>query len=1490
MAAAHPPDEPLSPEQWQEREAVLDRFEAAWQRGERPVIDAFRPAGGAGDGHVLTELVQSDLEYRLKAGEPACALDYLARYPELATDAAALVELAVTEYELRRRRGEPLDPAEYARHFPGHDAALLPRLHAFAADVPAASLPGYEILGELGRGGMGVVYKARQLSLNRPVALKMILAALHAGPGDTARLRREAEAAARLQHAHIVQVYEVGEHAGRPFLAMEYVEGGSLAQRFAGTPPPPDQAARLVQTLARAMHAAHQKGIIHRDLKPANILLTRDGAPKITDFGLAKQLEAEAQHTQSGTLLGTPAYMAPEQAAGKARDVSPRTDVYALGAILYDLLTGRPPFRADTPLATLRQVLDADPVPPRRLQPHVPDDLETICLKCLRKDAARRYASAEELADDLGRFLAGEPIRARPVGLAERAVKWARRRPARAALLAVCALGLLGLAAGGIGFTVYLQRALDQRTDELRAEQQARERDAAERQQRREQELKEGQYTADLRLAAQAWQKARWKEAHDLLLRQRPAGPAEDLRDFAWHYLWGQCGRERQTLQGHAQPVQCAAYSPDGRTLAAGTRGGQVILWDAATGRELAVLAGHAGGVEALAFSADGSTLACTAHFDNIKLWNVARRQVSAVVPNSRDAVAVAFAPRGERLAASFPSGLVTLWDLSSPAEAAVKFLNAGRQLSLCFAPDGKMLLGAQDGGDVYFWDAATGKKRGPDLRLDEPIYRAALSPDGRTLAAAGESGAIQLWDLHWRVRRGVMQGHRGRVLCVAFSPDGRLLASGGGDATVRLWDPTSGRPRGVLAGHRGLVAAVAFAPDGRTLASASADQTVKLWDPAPRPACVGLGVEPAAVGPLAHAPDGKTLAVAAGDRSVALLDAASGQVLARLRGHCEDLTGVAFTHDGRTLATADAGGAVFVWDVARRQQRLLFSAGGGRRVAFSPDGRWLAAATPDRAVSLWDLAAGTRRATLPGHTAEVTALAFAPDGTTLLTGCRDGVLKHWDVPAGKERRSVQDRGGAVLALAFAPDGLTFASAHLGLEIRLWDAASGAFRTDLGIDRPKHTIDVLAFSPDGTTLVSGGDEHEVRFWDVRRRTLSKTIRYSPGPTRGLSFSSDGQTLAVATGDAGLRLWDCRRWTLRKPPGQPPRPVRALAFAQDGQTLVTGSGTPPWIGLDPVTWGGPVPAVRTDLGRLKWEDAKPEGDHLRAWDVASGRERDRLRGRQTFGVEALLAAASPPLLLAGGMDGSISPWDLATGRAGPPAFLDAQTRAERQTWERVRSLGLPMTPDFKEAAWRMALSPDGRLLAVAGNHGTVKLWQLPGLREEALLQPRSDTPACVAFSPDGTTLALSTRGEIQLWDVAGRRLRDTLVGQREPVLALAFAPDGQTLASGTYGWHVTLWDVAGRRPQAILTGHRAAVSALAFSPNGKTLASGSWDGTVKLWRTARGEELLTLEGHTGRIHAVAFSPDGRTLASGGESSLGGGEVCLWRAAPDVPTPR
>ena len=458
-------DASLSPSMINGMDDACDRFEVAWQAGLRPRIeDYLEETAGPERSALWHDLLVLELVYRRRQGERPTPEEYRARFPARVN----LVGKALGEADL----SVPQDSQSPAGSYhPGWES---PDLEGTLAQLPEKSIPkagwpaiaDYDILAELGHGGMGVIYQARQHQLNRLVALKMIRAGIQARPEELDRFRLEAEAVARLHHANIVQIYDIGEVAGLPFVALELLEGGSLADRLAGTPHPGRQAAELMVTLARAIHAAHLAGIVHRDLKPSNVLFDRDGIPKIVDFGLAKRLEVKEGPTQTGQVMGTPSYMAPEQARGQIREVGPAADVYALGAILYEMLTGRPPFKGTTPEETVWQVVHEEPVPPSRLLSRLPRDLETICLKCLAKEPPKRYASAEALAEDLCRYLAGQTILARRTPVWERGLKWARRRPLTATLLGLAATAVVGL----VGATAYYNHSETKRLTALRSE------------------------------------------------------------------------------------------------------------------------------------------------------------------------------------------------------------------------------------------------------------------------------------------------------------------------------------------------------------------------------------------------------------------------------------------------------------------------------------------------------------------------------------------------------------------------------------------------------------------------------------------------------------------------------------------------------------------------------------------------------------------------------------------------------------------------------------------------------------------------------------------------------------------------------------------------------------------------------------------------------------------------------------------------------------
>ncbi|HEY7424829.1 MAG TPA: serine/threonine-protein kinase [Gemmataceae bacterium] len=993
-------------------------------------------------------------------------------------------------------------------------------------DGQRPAIDGYEILGELGRGGMGVVYKVRQAQPNRFAALKMLLPELPADKETLARFRIEVEAAARLQHPCIVHIYQVGEHQGRPFYSMEYVEGGSLAQQLAATPNTScRQAAELVEILARAIHFAHRRGVIHRDLKPGNVLLTADGAPKITDFGLAKLLEGigdgPRSEATSGAVLGTPWYMAPEQAEGRPGAVGPATDIHALGAILYRILTGRPPFWGVSTLDILEQVRSLEPVSPSRLQPKVPRDLETICVKCLHKEPAKRYASAEELAEDLDRFLQGQPILARPASPVERAARWVRRRPALAALFLLSAVSLLSLLALGSWYASRLREAA-QTAEELREHAEQLQHLAEDRERRVNRYL----YAADLNLAYLAWDNADVRLTHELLRRHHNHGGREVSPDFPWRYLWRLCRSDRLTLTGHDEDVYFVAFSPDGKTLVTTSKDKTARLWDAATGKAKATLKGHDSEVNGAAFTPDGQTLFTVSDDGTVRQWDAATGRERAVLREHQGKVlCLALSPDGRVLASGGDDRVVRRWDVETGVALPPLKGHTGVIECLAFTPDGNSLAGGSSDKTAMLWDLACGQQQQTFRGHTSSVLGLAVAPDGRTLATASEDHTVRLWDLATGQERAVLRGHSDRVESVAFAPDGSTLVSVSKDTTVRVWDGQ--RELHVLRGHEGRVWRAAFSPEGRWLATASGDRTIKIWDPRNRqgPRLL-VGSASHAVDSLAFAPDGRSLAVGDGG-VVTLWDVTTGRLQGSYRGGDGAIRGLTFSPDGTHLAAAGQDGNVRVWDVATQSLRWTSPHRGGvNYLAFAPDGELLASGGDDGCVALWKPATGARRFHLRGEAGPVNALAFSPDGLTLASVTTAQSIQQWSVTSGQLTRRWTGHAGSILSLAISPDGRTLVTGGADNAVKLWDVEGGGERTNfLGHDA---AVTSVAFSSDGRTLATGSRDKTVRLWDVATgRALMRWAGHR-GRVYGLAFSPDGKTLATAgevAGEGGeVYLW------------------------------------------------------------------------------------------------------------------------------------------------------------------------------------------------------------------------------------------------------------------------------------------------------------------------------------------------------------------------------
>ncbi|MHC1763360.1 MAG: WD40 repeat domain-containing serine/threonine protein kinase [Verrucomicrobiia bacterium] len=1003
-------------------------------------------------------------------------------------------------------------------------------LETASGDSSARRLGDYELIERIATGGMGVVYKARQLSLNRILALKMISPGRLATEEQVSRFLAEAEAVASLQHPHIVAIHETGQWEGQHYFSMQYVAGQNLADTVRTQPMPAVRAAEVLKGIAEAVHYAHQRRILHRDLKPSNIILDQAGEPHVTDFGLAKRLDhsplatGHSPLTLTGQVLGSPGFMPPEQATGQPGTVDVRSDVYGLGAILYYVLTGRPPFQAATISDTLKQLAEAEPIAPRLLNPSVPKDLATICLKCLEKDLPHRYPTAQALAEELGRFLRGEPILARPTSLVGRAGRWCRRNPSLATVTAVAVLSaVLGLA----GVLWQWRRAA---TGELLARQNA--------------------YAADMQGVQAALAEGDMGEALSCLNHQRPATGQRDLRGWEWRYFWKRCrSDERFLLHAYPNSVGVLAFSADGKWLALRRERGAVALWDTQARRLVAELAGS-GRLNALALSPGGDLLAYGDVGSNgmpvVSVWNVTTKQTVQLLHSSAP-VYLGFSADGQFLASMASDGSVRLWQIETWGTVRSLQLprreddTGGRNL---FSARGPHLAIADDHA-IRLWHWTSGRQRSIPLpRSEDDVDALALSTDGRRLAAVC-SHTILIWDLSsvWEEPAdsevpldGPPIEHPGGLLDLAIAPDHQTLATAGVDQSVRLWDLSRRREIRRYQGNTHEVWAVAFSPDGQQLASGGRDGSVRFWDPVPKPATPTHVVLPMRVwsGGFGFAPDGKRfIALDSRDGSASLWDTATVRQLEMLSYLGTSNRVVKWSPDGRLFAVGDWQGTLRVWDFA--SHRLLTNfvnagkfvgavrfAGGERSLmcglvahtprgsrsvrvwnvadwrehplpvegsqnvmwaAVSPDNRTYAALTADGTVSWWELASGRRMASFPQYFASLDGyLAFSPDSRTLAASARDGLTTLWDVATGRVLRTVRANVQAVFGIAFSPDGqrLISGGGDPSDVVRLMDLGTGRYVARLPGENDAFWF--LEMSADGDTLAAAGINGTTLLW------------------------------------------------------------------------------------------------------------------------------------------------------------------------------------------------------------------------------------------------------------------------------------------------------------------------------------------------------------------------------------------------------------------------
>ncbi len=1043
----------------------------------------------------------------------------------------------------------------------------------------------YELLGELGRGGMGVVYRARRADLDAEVAVKVLAAGPFSNRQAVERFRTEAAVLGRLRHPGIVGVLEAGIAGGQPFLAMELIGGGSLAERVADGPLEPRAAATLVREIAAAVQHAHAAGVWHRDLKPANILLDESGAARVTDFGLAKLALEESGLTLSGQALGTPGYLAPEQVDTALHPVGPWTDLYALGALLYHLLVGRPVFAGGNVRETFRQTLESDPMSPRALNPAVPTDLEIICLKSLSKEVSGRYPSAAALVDDLQRHLDGRPIRAKPVGLFGRFTRRCRRSPALAALVAAVTVGAC------VGLLVVSW--LWQRSE---AHAAAANRAVAQLQRERVADL----YAADRprlalaelgrllranpsdRLSAQRAVSALTWENHPL---PEPVVAGEGTAVVALALvpehgralagfldgsvrIWHPADASVPAVEfRHGGPISGATISPDGTRVLTVGMSGAASLWDAADARALRQFS-MPGGITVAAFSPDGRRILTGGGGGRLHLWQGggAEKPVECV---AGDEILVArFSPNGDRVVVGTRDSAARIFRANSGEAVGPRLEHEQRVVDAAFSPDGRRVATASWDGLVRVWSADDGRLLATSPREQSWITTLAFSPDGGSLLFGGASSAARIWRLGDQGVPGPAWEHDQPIVGTAWSADGRLALSVGRDGRVQIRKTDGGglavRP---LVHDQPLVAA-AFDPAGTAVLTGDSFGNVVRWDIRPRAPRPERWSHPDTIH-AAWSGDGRMVMTAGNDRVVRLWDSGNGRQIFATRPLPANLVTAALVPDGSRLAVAARNGSGQLWNLATGEVLGLEPPHrrGLWQIACSADSRLAATVSWDGDARVWDAVTGRELAAPLGHPAPLAGAVFSPDSTLLATGCRNGDVTLWNWAAHSTRR-LEPHRDEVQWLEFSPDGSRLLTASLDRTARVWDLRSGDILATLphesGVSR-------ASFSPGGLRIATIAKDRSARIWDAATgRPLSPPLPHG-GALTGLAFDPSGGRLATAATDGWVRLWDVPTGYPLAGPLDPAGSPGALQFHPDGTRLLASTH-----GVGAVAW--PVPEL------------------------------------------------------------------------------------------------------------------------------------------------------------------------------------------------------------------------------------------------------------------------------------------------------------------------